>query len=442
MGGIPFFLEVCYTRKEYGLVSEFFGDRYIFHEILRYKMENGKGGLHMKNNNKWVVSGVLFFGTLIFLIYTMLEYRDTVGLVLGASAAFLIMTGVVINQACIAVKAYQQKQKMLLESRISEIQNMLMAAGEETQKNTKANVFYTKKIGEALAGFEDELLENQRDGNALLQRVISTQTKSTKVLVKYNEKNTNRTVSSVQAQGQQITQAVAAGATSRDSELRHISENVVKLQSAPQPMMYQPMGMMPQMPVMPQTMPMQEMPASQEMAMPQEMPVAQEPVAEEVAPTETEQAFADLDIQVPEVSADELFQDLLSEEKEEDAAAQAADSIPDDILESVAVPALTEEEAPAPAVEMPDDPNAQLSPDQIAALFAAAEPVAEPEPAPAVEMPDDPNAQLSPDQIAALFAAAEPVAEPEPAPAVEMPDDPNAQLSPDQIAALFAQANG
>ncbi|MCR5477997.1 MAG: hypothetical protein K6E92_10345 [Lachnospiraceae bacterium] len=141
---------------------------------------------------------------------------------------------------------------------------------------------------------------------------------------------------------------------------------------------------------------------------------------------------------------------------------------------------------PAPAPEIPADTNAKMSDDDIAALLASMnggeeapaeevpieEPVAEepvieepePEPAPALEIPADPNAKMSDDDIAALLASMnggeeapaeevpieEPVAEepvieepePEPAPAPEIPADPNARMSDDDIAALLASMNG
>ncbi|MBR0172589.1 MAG: hypothetical protein IJQ21_07340, partial [Lachnospiraceae bacterium] len=108
------------------------------------------------------------------------------------------------------------------------------------------------------------------------------------------------------------------------------------------------------------------------------------------------------------------------------------------------------EPAPAPAVELPDDPIAILTPEQIAALAAAAAgdaPAEEPAPAPAVELPDDPNAILTPEQIAALAAAAAgdaPAEEPapEPAPAEEAPAAEEPAMSPEEIAAIAAHATG
>ena len=357
----------------------------------------------MKNENKNVVIGVLFCASLIVLIYTMLELRHIFLVVLGASACFLIMTGIMIQQVSIAFKVYQKKQTMLLESRLTELQNQLSVMNEDSQDAAKTNGFYIKKIGEALAGFEDELLENQRRGNALMKRVITTQAKSTKVLVKYNEINTNKVVSNVHNQYQQIEQSLDSTINSTNAELRKIGDNIMLIQRIPQTVISQPM------PEVTSEMAVQEAPAmSQAEASVAEIPIEQTVESMEEAPVE-----------------------LVEEMPVEEAKAE-------------------------PAVEMPADENAKLDADQIAALFAATEaPVAEAEPVeevkaePAVEMPADENAKLDADQIAALFAATEaPAAEAEPVeevkaePAVEMPADENAQLSPDQIAALFASANG
>ena len=77
------------------------------------------------------------------------------------------------------------------------------------------------------------------------------------------------------------------------------------------------------------------------------------------------------------------------------------------------------------------------------------EPVAQPEPV----VEDDPNRQMTPDEIAALFAAAqghaeeleaqeEPEAQVQPESQPAVDDDPNRQMTPDEIAALFAAAQG
>ncbi len=334
----------------------------------------------MKNENKNVVIGVLFCASLIVLIYTMLELRHIFLVVLGASACFLIMTGILIQQVSIAFKVYQKKQTMLLESRLTELQNQLSVMNEDSQDAAKTNGLYIKKIGEALAGFEDELLENQRRGNALMKRVITTQAKSTKVLVKYNEINTNKVVSNVHNQYQQIEQSLDSSINTTNAELRKIGDNIMLIQRVPQTVISQ------SMPGMPSETLVQEIPA---------MSQAETSVVE----TPVEQV-----VESPKEASVELMEEMPVEQVAEAVEeVQAAEPV---------------EEAKAAAVEMPADENAKLDADQIAALFAAteapvAEPVEEVKAAPAVEMPADENAKLDADQIAALFAATEaPVAEP------------------------------
>ena len=429
----------------------------------------------MRGEQNNVVPGVLFCASLIAWIYVILEYRQTLWMVGGTSIFLLVMVGVVISRVSVAWKSYQKKQSMLLDSRLTELQNQLMAANEENRESAKTNTYYTRKIGEALAGFEDELIDNQRKGNELMQRIITTQVKSTKVLVKYNEKNSSRVAGDVYDQYSQLEKTMDKSISNTNAELRRIGENIMLMQRAPQAVMYQSMPQNPVEPVMPR--------------------MTAAPVDADVATTMDE--ATDMPFLAADNAVSEDVQEDMTTGQEERSLEDPA--IPDDILDMAAIPELTEEEAqmtakhvadgvteatavsesPAPAVELPDDPNAQLSPDQIAALFAsvgdapaeaptetapaeATEPAVAPateasvteaaaatapeaatpeSPAPAVELPDDPNAQLSPDQIAALFASVgdAPAEEPtETAAAAELPDDPNAQLSPDQIAALFA----
>lgn len=306
----------------------------------------------MKDNKKWVISGVLFFAALIFLVYAMLEYRDKLPVLLGSAFCFLLITGIIINQLVILFKTYQKKQTMLLESRLAEFQNELTATNQETRKAAKINAYYTKKIGEALAGFEDELIDNQHAGNTLLRRIITTQVKATKVLVKYNQLNADKTVNSVHNQYQQITQSLGNSMNNTNIELRRIGENIMMLQNVPQPVTYQRES---------QITP--DIPAQAEAPTPPEIPAQAE-----VSTPPTEEKPEPQDITETLFDTEDIPQELISNE----------------LLESVEVPPLTEEEAnitpmleepsvteTPSAIDMPEDPNAQLSPEQIAALFAS-----------------------------------------------------------------------
>lgn len=393
----------------------------------------------MRGEQNNVVPGVLFCASLIAWIYVMLEYRQTLWMVGGASAFLLVMVGIVISRVSVAWKNYQKKQSMLLDSRLTELQNQLMAANEESRESAKTNTYYTRKIGEALAGFEDELIDNQRKGNELMQRIITTQVKSTKVLVKYNEKNSSKVAGDVYNQYSQLEKTMDKSISNTNAELRRIGENIMLMQRAPQAVMYQSM---PQSPVEPVAPTMPAAPAD----------IVSDPVTEETP----DMAFLEAENVVP----DDIQENMTTGQEEhplEDT------TIPDDILDMAAIPELTEEEAKLTAKHVADSVTEAMREPETEAT--APEPETEAA-APAVEIPDDPNAQLSPDQIAAMFAsmggddsaspeateetkeavsaeeatmpaAAEPEAEAA-APAVEIPDDPNAQLSPDQIAALFA----
>ena len=442
----------------------------------------------MKGNNKGIFYGVLYVASLIYLVYAMLEFRKEL-IVLGSAVALnLFMTGIVVNALAVFVKSYQQKQNMLLESRLSELMNQM--SGEDGDENSeilalRENTHYIKKIGEALGGFEDELIENQRKHNALLQRVITTQTKATKVLVKYNEINANKIVSGVNAQTRDISEnignqtaafekqlsglssglekTVADNMGNVSGEVRRIGENVIRIANQPAPAPQMPPMMMPQMPMMPmmqQPMPMQPMQTQQAMPMggvPQ-MPMDQgvgisSPQPETNMPQsfmEQAQVEAPSDMAVSGDSLDELNSVSLGDFENVS-----------DIDASDALSGVSEEDVKA-AEEMlsAEDTSAAeelLTNDNIMAALS-------PEPEKAEGLPGDDGGLLSQDDVSALFAALEggesepepvkeePVAKVEPEPVKEepqvdlaaagIPDDPNAQLSPDQIAALFAQAGG
>ena len=222
---------------------------------------------------------------------------------------------------------------------------------------------------------------------------------------------------------------------------------------------------------MPQTaMPMQASPAAEPMPMPEIAPMPTiNSAIEEIETAEIDELpevpSLDMDFDLSDLKPDDSdvvlkgLDEVMAEEGIENSEPKAEDDFNlDDLLSDLqgsmddisAEPELAEkpipEPVPAPAVEIPDDPNAVLTPEQIAALVAGNnEPEPEPAPAPAVEIPDDPNAVLTPEQIAVLVAGnSEP--EPEPAPIPEMQATPvslgdmdsNEKMTPEQIAELIA----
>ncbi|MCF0132027.1 MAG: hypothetical protein HUJ71_09845 [Pseudobutyrivibrio sp.] len=188
-----------------------------------------------------------------------------------------------------------------------------------------------------------------------------------------------------------------------------------------------------------------ELPSLDDMpAMEEELPSLEEPLEEAVDEKKDEDDLSSDEIQAmldslssdPEAYANELAAEPeVPESTGEDTVDEmvieesVAEEVSDDTTVEEPVIAESEIEEPkAPAVDIPDDPNAQLSPEQIAALFSGAadsssaeEPEAQPEqpepeeePAPSepepVQVPDvgvdlsDPNRVMSPEEIEKLFA--------------------------------------
>ncbi len=416
----------------------------------------------MKGNNRSIFYGVLYVASLIYLVYAMLEFRKEL-VVLGSAVALnLFMTGIVVNALAVFVKNYQQKQNMLLESRLSELMTQMAGADPDEDGELlalKENTHYIKKIGEALGGFEDELIENQRKHNALLQRVITTQTKATKVLVKYNEINANKIVSGVNGQTRQLeeslndqTQALEkelSGLTSGiektmsdnlgnvNMEVRRIGENVIRIANTPAPgPQVQPM-MMPQMPMMP--MMQQPMPPMGQAPMQGMNPMPQMPMGGQDMST---MPMADQDMRtVPLTGFDQDMKTVpLTEEFATPDMAVSGDALGD--LSSVALGDMETFENVPEDIDVPEEDvkaaeemlsaedttaaDDLLSNDDIAAVLAAAE-SKEPE----VEVASEP-AVSEPEKPAEPEVKAEPAA----------PADDGGLLSQDDVAALFASLEG
>ena len=442
-----------------------------------------------KQDNKLALSVVATLISVIALIYTLIMYHNIIFAVVGMSALFLI-TAYILTQNIIAFITIRNKSmNVQLKNMIDDLSSQLEIMGSSQAQIGKATYLYTKQAAKTLTTLEGNYVESQEALYRNLASLSSAQNKATKLMIKYDQNNTMKLISTVKEVRNQLSETMIQGF----DQLQPNAEEVIDaLQSIVHYLKSQPSGMdqtmglqlnnvahelqnisnsirtvqfsshntvamepvIPSMPVQPEASPIaeapeqqneavEEIPVEQDIDAVEEIPVEQQIEAVEEIPVEQEiDAVEEIPVEQEIDAVEEIPVEQENKTVEEIPVEQEIDAteyeepftptftVVGKSAEEEADETTTTEEESASVTPVSDDPNKQLSPDEIAALFAAAEPA----PKKTVKSVDETAKET------AEMVSEEPVAS-EPITVDPVSDDPNKQLSPDEIAALFAAAD-
>lgn len=451
-----------------------------------------------RQENKLALSVLTTLISGIALIYTLIMYHHIIFAVMGMSLIFLICA-YILTQNVIAFNIAKSKDiNNQLKDYINDISEQLEAMNGTQAQLGKATFLYTKQAAQAVATLENNYIESQEALYRNLSSLSNAQNKATKLMIKYDQSNTTKVISTIKELRNQLSDTMIQGF---DQIQPNNAEVIAALEDIVDYLKSQPVGPDQtlslqlnnvahelqnissniqhfQMPVqnIVQAAPVQSSEAQTASAQASEMPAAPAPSISNQPATlvDTTEATDDL-LTNNDIAA--LF-DEVNANIQAEVTQQATLS---DIVSEVIAEETNPVQPDLPGT-ISEDPNKQLSADEIAALFAAAEPSPKKGIEPVIEeapkeepftptftvvgksdeyieehkneksavttigdLNDDPNKQLSADEIAALFAAADPAPKKEEKPVEEkvaapVAEDPNKQLSADEIAALFAAA--
>lgn len=345
------------------------------------------------------------------LIYTFIMFPHHTYVIAGISLIFIITTTILIQN--ILSYTAENNRRTLLE--IKEYIDRTSVQKNDTEafqsQLKKATFLYTKQIAKTLSVLENNYTESQEALYKNLSAIYSAQNKSTKLMIKYDQSNTTKVISTLKEVRNQLNDTISHGFDQMNPDS---TEVVTLLEDIVTYFKEQPQSMDSSLNLQLNHI-IQELQSISDNFQMVQAPISSfsEPSTEEVSvafPEDTDTPF-----ETASTYEDEAFVPTFTVVGKED-------SIPEE--ESATV----------------SDSNKTLSDDEIAALFAQADPAPKkpektdkPEDTPITDnqiaTEENPDKQLSPEEIAALFAEAEPTPKKE---------DPNKQLTPEEIAALFA----
>ncbi len=446
-----------------------------------------------KQNNKLALSVLAALTTGIALIYTLILYHDIIFAVAGMSVLFLI-TAFILTQNLIALSTMKSKSSNVhIKECLDDISTQLEAINSSQSQIGKATYLYTKQTAEVITRLEDNYAESQMTLYKNLSSLSNLQNKATKLIIKYDQNNTTKLISTIKDLRNQLSETLIQGFDQiqpNNAEIISVLEDIVAyLKSQPnginETMGLQLNNIAHELQNVSSSIKQVQIPMPEPQVL--EEPILSPNIDADIPADDLEEPIispsidADIPADDPEepIISPSIDADIPADELEEliSPSASMQTETTNDTLDQITAELLETEdtaglENDTPSVSLPPDknPNDMLSPDEIAALFAATEPTpdkkeeasftptftvvgkSEPEeeisfetniPTDINTLDENPNKQLSPDEIAALFAAADPAPKKENpkntvAAAANPSADSNKNLSPDEIAALFA----
>lgn len=436
-----------------------------------------------KQENKLALSVLTTLISGIALIYTLIMYHTIIFAVMGMSLIFLICA-YILTQNIIAFNVAKNKDmNNQLKDYIQDISQQLETMNGTQAQLGKATFLYTKQAAQAVAMLENNYMESQDALYKNLASISSMQNKTTKLMIKYDQSNTTKVISTIKELRNQLSDTMIQGF---DQIQPNNTEVIGALEDIVEYLKSQPVGP-------DQTLSLQLNNVAHELQNISNNIQHFQMTAQNVAPMAQVQAVA---MQEPLVSEQEIPEQNMPQESTYEPAIEElveenfteetinADAITENV--SLAEPVIEEsilEESATNDSAMNETTMYEISKEEATTAEVIAEDteIAKTGTADVAPVPDDPNKQLSADEIAALFAAAEPTPKKETAPVEEdilleeeekpftptftvvgksdeyieeakaeeskvatiddLSDDPNKQLSADEIAALFAAAD-
>lgn len=428
-----------------------------------------------KQNNKLALSVLAALTTGIALIYTLILYHDIIFAVAGMSVLFLI-TAFILTQNLITFSTMKSKSTNVhIKECIDDISTQLEAINSSQSQIGKAIYLYTKQTAEVSTRLEDNYAESQMTLYKNLSSLSNLQNKATKLIIKYDQNNTTKLISTIKDLRNQLSETLIQGFDQiqpNNTEIISVLEDIVAyLKSQPdginETMGLQLNNIAHELQNVSSSIKQVQIPMPEPQVL--EEPILSPNIDVDIPADDPEEPIISpsIDADIPADEPEELISPSASMQTE--TTNDTLDQITAELLETEDTAGL---ENDTQSVSLPPNknPNDMLSPDEIAALFAATEPTpdkkeeasftptftvvgkSEPEeeisfetniPTDINTLDENPNKQLSPDEIAALFAAADPAPKKEvpkntEAAATNPSADSNKNLSPDEIAALFA----
>ncbi len=432
-----------------------------------------------KQDNKLALSVLTTLISGIILILLIVYHFEIFSIAI-VSFLFLICSYMLTLNIIAFSTAKNKAMKLQMKEYMEDISAQLETLSGTQSQLGKATYLYTKKAAQSVAALENNYVESQETLYRNLTSISNAQNKATKLMIKYDQSNTTKVISTIKELRSQLSDTMIQGFDQLqpdNSEIITALEDIVSyLKSQPtvpdQTLSLQLNNVAHELQNISNNIQNFQMPIQNTMyaPTPSVSPIDGE-TSLESAPLHTEDIQSVADNPVIESENNTMAQNLTNEPA---TITEESDNSIASLFENLSSFETTDEmhtmtETLTEATLLDENNTTEATSTESATQDMTSEEIKPDEAVSSNTPAEDPNKQLSADEIAALFAAAEPapnketttdkdeIEEPftptftvvgksdeykEEATTIgDLTEDPNKQLSADEIAALFAAAD-
>ncbi len=152
----------------------------------------------MKNkSNPFVFSGISFLAAFTILLYCLIRYNKYILVIIIVAAIFLATSYFFLTNIYNLINSIDTSNKMQLRSGLNDISSNLETINSNYTTLSKAIYSYTKKTYQGIDAMSKEDMKHNQQLITTINNLSTAQGKSTKILIKYNDSNTNKLISSI-----------------------------------------------------------------------------------------------------------------------------------------------------------------------------------------------------------------------------------------------------
>lgn len=164
-----------------------------------------------KQDNNLAVSVLATLITGIALIYTMIMFHNFIFAVLGVSTLFLLAAFILTKNLISFYAVKNNSLNVQLKNYMNDISSQLEAMNGSQSQIGKATYLYTKQAATAITTLENNYITSQDTLSRNLASLANVQTKATRLMIKYNQNNTNNVISSIKDMNSKINTTITHG---------------------------------------------------------------------------------------------------------------------------------------------------------------------------------------------------------------------------------------
>jgi len=204
----------------------------MLYSINNYEYAKEAFDMNKQPDNKLALSVVATLTAGIALIYILIAYPRLIFAVAGVSAIFLICAYILTQNIVNYVNMKNKSLNVQIKNGMDDISSQIESMSSAQAQLGKATYLYTRQAAEKVAALSGNYADSQEALHKNLSVLANAQNKSTKLLIKYDQNNTTKLISTLKDIKNHLSETVSQGFDPRTPSWRRGARRRILRRSA------------------------------------------------------------------------------------------------------------------------------------------------------------------------------------------------------------------